>query len=60
MKLSPKDANRLLYYAGHENLYVCNRWDSVIFFGLKNHYGVEKINELLEELKLSPFLGNMN
>ncbi|MBR3747217.1 MAG: hypothetical protein IKN27_09705 [Selenomonadaceae bacterium] len=60
LNLSPKDANRLLYYAGHENLYVRNRWDSVIFFGLENHYGIEEINELLTTLNMSPLLGNMN
>ena len=60
MKLSPKDANRLLHYAGHANLYVRDEWDSVIIFGLKYHYGIEKINELLTSLNLSPLLGNMN
>ena len=60
MNLSPKDANRLLYYAGHGNLYVRNDWDSVIFFGLKSHYDVEKINDLLSELNMSPLLGNMD
>jgi len=60
MKLSPKDANRLLHYAGHGALYVRDSWDSVIFFGLKNRYGVAQINDLLESLEMSPLLGNVN
>ena len=60
MNLLPKDANRLLHYSGHGALYVRDRWDSVILFGLENRYGVAKINELLLDLDMSPLLGNVN
>ena len=60
MNLLPKDANRLLHYAGHGALYVRDRWDSVILFGLENRCGVAQINELLLDLDMSPLLGKVN
>lgn len=35
LKLSPKETNYLLYYAGVEKLYVRNEWDSIIFLRWK-------------------------
>ena len=56
MKLSTKETDYLLYYAGHEKLYVRNEWDAVISFALENQKTVFQTNELLESLKLSPLI----
>ena len=56
MKLSPKEADYLLYYAGHNKLYVRDDRDAVFAFALENHKTVLQTNELLEELKLSPLI----
>ena len=57
MKLSTKETDYLLYYAGHEKLYVRNDRDAVISFALENHKTVLQTNELLEELKIAPLIG---
>lgn len=57
MNLSPKEADYLLYYAGHEKLYVRDEWDAVISFALENGKTVLQANELLEDLKLLPLIG---
>ena len=57
MKLSPKETDYLLYYAGHEKLYVRDDWDAVISFALENHKTVLQTNELLEELNMPPLIG---
>jgi len=56
MKLSPDEANYLLYYAGHENLYARNPWDAIIRFALEKQKTVEETNELLRDsnMKLLP------
>jgi len=56
MKLSPKETDYLLYYAGHNKLYSRNAWDSVIFFALTNHKSVAETNELLKNIQLEPLL----
>ena len=57
MELSVKETDYLLYYAGHEKLYVRDDWDAVISFALENHKTVLQTNELLEELRLPPLIG---
>ena len=58
MKLSPAETNYLLYYAGHNKLYARNERDAVFVFALENHKTVLQTNELLEDLKMEPLLGN--
>ena len=57
MALSPKEADYLLYYAGHNKLYSRNAWDDVISFALTNHKTVDATNELLTNLEFEPLLG---
>jgi len=57
MKLTPKETDYLLYYAGHNKLYARNERDAVIAFALENQKTVLQANELLEDLKLQPLLG---
>lgn len=57
MKLSPKEADYLLYYAGHEKLYSRNRRDDVIAYALNTHKTVLQTNELLEDFNMTPLLG---
>ena len=57
MKLSPKETDYLLYYAGHNKLYTRNERDAVIAFALENHKTVLQANELLEDLNLEPLIG---
>ena len=59
LKLSPKETNYLLYYAGVEKLYVRNEWDSIIFFALENNLSVAETNELLQDSKEFPLLGDV-
>ena len=58
MQLTPKETDYLLYYAGHERLYVRDEWDAVIDFALENHKSVLQTNDLLEELKLAPLISH--
>ena len=53
MKLSPKETDYLLYYAGHEKLYARNPWDAVIIFALENGKDVLQTNELLTDLDMT-------
>ena len=57
MNLTPQEAQRLLYYAGAEQLYVRNSWDSILWYALKNHFTVDKTNVLLEKMQEMPLLG---
>ena len=57
MKLSPKETDYLLYYAGHNKLYARDARDNVIAFALENHKTVLQTEELLTDLKLKPLLG---
>ena len=59
MRLSPRETDYLLYYAGHKKLYPRSKWDSVIFFALTNHKNLLETNEMLAEFKLSPLLGRL-
>ena len=56
MKLSPKETDYLLYYAGHNKLYARAERDNVIAFALENHKTVEQTNQLLTDLKLQSVL----
>ena len=58
MNLSPKETNYLLYYAGHSKLYARDERDNVIAFALENHKDVLQTNELLEDLKMHPLIGD--
>ena len=57
MELSTKETDYLLYYAGHNKLYVRDERDAVISFALENHKTVLQTDELLAELKLAPLIG---
>lgn len=57
MKLSPKETNYLLYYAGHNKLYARDERDAVIIFALENRKTVLQTNELLTDLKMESLIG---
>ena len=57
MGLTLKETDYLLYYAGHNKLYARNERDAVLTFALENHKTVLQTNELLEDLKMRPLLG---
>ncbi len=59
LKLSPKETNYLLYYAGVEKLYVRSEWDSIIFFALENNLSVAETNSLLKDSNELPLLGDI-
>lgn len=50
MKLSRKETQHLLYYAGCRELYVRNPWDSIIFYALEHGLSVMDTNLLLESV----------
>ena len=56
MKLSTKETDYLLYYAGHNKLYARNERDNIIAFALERGKTVLQTNELLEDLKLEPLI----
>lgn len=60
MKLSVKETQYLLYYAGLEKLYVRNEWDSVIMYALENKLSVRSANELLSNFDEEPLLGDVD
>ena len=60
MKLSPKETDYLLYYAGHKKLYVRDAWDHVIWYALQNGTDIPETNELLMASELYPLLGNVD
>ena len=53
-----RETDYLLYYAGHEKLYVRDEWDAVIVFALENHKTALQTNELLAELNLAPLISH--
>ena len=57
MELSTKETDYLMYYAGHNKLYVRDERDAVISFALENHKTVLQTDEILAELKLAPLIG---
>lgn len=59
MNCTVKETQRLLYFAGVEKLYVKNTWYSIILFALKNNFGVERTNNLLNKFSESPLLGDL-
>ena len=58
MELTVEEAQRLLYYAGCERLYVRNTWDSVLLYALNNRMAVTDTNILLLNLSERPLLGS--
>ncbi len=60
MKLSPKETDYLLYYAGHKKLYVKDPWDHIIWYALSKGKNILETNELLEAGKHSTLLGKMD
>lgn len=50
MKLSRKETQHLLYYAGCRELYVRNPWDSTVFYALEHGLSVMDANLLLEKV----------
>ncbi|MBQ6298525.1 MAG: helix-turn-helix transcriptional regulator [Selenomonadaceae bacterium] len=56
MKLSPKETDYLLYYAGHNKLYARDERDAVIIFALETCKSVLQANELLEDLNMPPLI----
>ena len=56
MGLTVEEAQRLLYYAGAERLYVRDPWDSVVWHALEHHHTVADTNELLERLHVGELL----
>ena len=54
MKLSPKETDYLLYYAGQSKLYARNERDNIIAFALERDKTVLQANELLVDLKFEP------
>lgn len=47
MRLSLREANRLLQVGGANNLYCKNRRDAIIIFALNNNYSLQKTEEEL-------------
>ena len=58
LELTPEEAQRLLYYAGCERLYVRSSWDSVILYALGHHMSVIDTEALLLDLTEKPLLAN--
>lgn len=56
MQLLPKEADYLLYYAGHNKLYARAERDNVISFALTNCKSVEQANQLLTDSNMPPLL----
>ena len=54
MRLTVKEAQHLLYYAGCEALYARNSFDSIIWYALEHHLNVIDANLLLERLGEKP------
>ena len=58
LELTPEEAQRLLYYAGCERLYVRSSWDSVILYALQNNMSVIDTEALRLDLTEKPLLAN--
>lgn len=52
LKLTIDETNELLKLSGHKELYVKNKEDSIIMFGLKENKSICEIEELLKEYKI--------
>ena len=52
LKLTIEEINELLKLAGHKELYVENKADSIIIYGLKENKTVYEIEELLKEYQV--------
>ncbi len=49
LNASLRETNRLLRIAGHSELYIKNKRDVIIMYGIKHGYNLEKVEELLYE-----------
>ena len=56
MGLMPEETQYLLYYAGAEQLYVRNPWDSILWFALDHHMTVVDTNIMLQKMSELPLL----
>ena len=56
MGLTPEETQYLLYYAGAEQLYVRNPWDSILWFALDHHMTVVDTNIMLQKMSELPLL----
>ncbi len=57
MRLTTKEAQRLLHCADVGKLYVRDPWDGVVWYALEHRLTVTETNELLHKFSLTPFLG---
>ena len=57
MGLTPEETQYLLYYAGAEQLYVRNPWDSILWYALDHHMTVVDTNLMLQKMSELPLLG---
>ncbi len=58
LELNTNETQKLLYYAGREQLYVRNPWDSILLYALQHHMTVADTNILLMNLSEQPLLGS--
>lgn len=56
MGLTPEETQYLLYYAGAEQLYVRNPWDSILWFALDHHMTVVDTDLMLQKMSELPLL----
>ena len=56
MGLMPEETQYLLYYAGAEQLYVRNPWDSILWFALDHHMTVVDTDLMLQKMSELPLL----
>ena len=52
LKTTMEETNELLKLAGHKELYVKNKGDSIIIYGLKENKTILEIEELLKEYQV--------
>jgi len=48
-KLTLNETQYLLKYANEKEIYIRNKWDSLIIFALKNHLNIMDTNQLLND-----------
>ena len=56
MGLAPEETQYLLYYAGAEQLYVRNPWDSILWFALDHHMTGVDTDLMLQKMSELPLL----
>ncbi len=57
MRLTTKEAQRLLRYGNVGRLYVRDPWDGVVWYALEHGLSVMETNELLQRFSKEPLLG---